>query len=153
LIKWPNDLLLRGKKVGGILTQVPAGSRNVECIVVGIGLNVNLPARLFPPSLRGTATSLAQELGAVVSRTALFQGLMMKLEQWYLALAHGEDDSLRKRWTELSRVKGRELRVTSSNGVIQGEGLGIDDDGALLLREANGMVRRVLAGDVTLGRW
>jgi BirA family biotin operon repressor/biotin-[acetyl-CoA-carboxylase] ligase len=147
-IKWPNDLLLNGKKLGGILTEADLEMDRINFVVVGIGINVNVPRSSFPASIRDTATSLREALGREISRIALIQALLRNFEVWYLSLGQGGEEEIRSRWEEISQIRDKEVEVDSMGETVRGKALKIDADGALLVQEAGGEVRRIVAGDV-----
>jgi BirA family biotin operon repressor/biotin-[acetyl-CoA-carboxylase] ligase len=149
-IKWPNDLLLKRKKLGGILTEADMELDRINFLVVGIGINVNMTRTLFPPSIKDTATSLQEALGREIPRIALIQAILRHLEQWYKRLGQGRGEEIRRRWKELALVEGQEIEVTSLGEVVTGTALDIDEDGALLIQTDNTTIKRVVAGDVTL---
>lgn len=151
VIKWPNDLLIRGKKLGGILTEADMEMDAINFVVVGIGINVNMPVCTFPPSIRDTATSLQEELGREIAIIPLIQGVIQQLEQWYTRLGQGRGEEVRKRWQELAQIKGKMVNVSFMQDTIRGMALEIDEDGALLVETDNGTVKRIVAGDVTVG--
>jgi BirA family biotin operon repressor/biotin-[acetyl-CoA-carboxylase] ligase len=150
VIKWPNDLLLGRKKLGGILTEADMELDRINFVVVGIGVNVNMHRSAFPSSIRNTATSLQDTLRRDVSRVNLIQAILRYLEQWYTKLGQGRGDEIRRRWEELSLVKGRELEVAFMEEIVRGTALELDEDGALLVQTNSGTIKRVVAGDVTM---
>jgi BirA family biotin operon repressor/biotin-[acetyl-CoA-carboxylase] ligase len=147
-IKWPNDLLVDGKKLGGILTEADMEMDRINFVVVGIGINVNMPRSSLPPSIRDTATSLQEVLGREVSRIALIQALLRKFELWYKRFKEGRGEEIKRRWEELSQVWGKEVEVDFMGEQVRGKALTIDADGALLVQEDGGEVKRIVAGDV-----
>jgi len=149
-LKWPNDLLLGGIKVGGILTELGLRGGELAYTVVGIGLNVNLAREQLPEELRPLATSVAQELGRPVSREALLAAFLQGVEVRYDRLKAGE--SPMQEWAARLATLGQWVQVSEAQGAWQAEGLAesVDEDGALWLRLADGERRRILAGDVTL---
>ncbi len=151
-IKWPNDLLLRGRKLGGILAEAASEADLIAFLVLGIGINVNALARDFPEDVRGVATSLRQELGREVDRVEVIRALLERLEAWYVRLLEGDAQGVIQTWEELARVRGRLVEVAFMGDRVRGEVQGVDEDGALLLREG-GRERRVVAGDLKVLRW
>jgi BirA family biotin operon repressor/biotin-[acetyl-CoA-carboxylase] ligase len=150
-VKWPNDVLIEGRKVCGILTEldirpVPGGEQ-LQTAVVGIGLNVNLDFEGAPP-LMTPATSLMLAAGRRVSRLELLVELLSGIERRYEATREGR--SYHREWAERMATLRREVQVSSATGTWPGVAVDVDVDGALLVRTADGSVRRVLAGDVTL---
>jgi BirA family biotin operon repressor/biotin-[acetyl-CoA-carboxylase] ligase len=149
-IKWPNDLLLGRKKLGGILTEADMELDRINFLVVGIGINVNMNRPSFPPSIKDSATSLREALGREISRIALIQSLLRHMEEWYKRLQHERGGEITGRWKELSLIKGQAIQVTSLGEVVRGKALDIDEDGALLVQTDHTTIKRVVAGDVIL---
>ncbi|MFC1908444.1 biotin--[acetyl-CoA-carboxylase] ligase [Chloroflexota bacterium] len=146
-IKWPNDVLVNGKKVCGILTESSVVGNEVAYAIVGIGINVNLKLDDYP-ELQSTATSLVNELGEEVSRLGLIRCLLMEFERWYLALSAG--DSVYLEWRERLVTLGRKVKVTSGNNILEGVAESVAADGSLQLRQRDGSLTTIVAGDVTL---
>ena len=150
VIKWPNDVLVGGGKVAGLLNEMSAETEKVNFIVLGIGININMRRDQFPNDLRHPATSLALETGREVSRLKFTRALLTALDDSYDAYLTSGYDTIREEWLSRFSMNGREVRVTFQNNSQAGMVMGIDDDGALLLRLHDGRVERVLAGDVTI---
>jgi BirA family transcriptional regulator, biotin operon repressor / biotin---[acetyl-CoA-carboxylase] ligase len=147
-IKWPNDLILKGKKLGGILTEMETESDQIRYLVVGLGLNVNTPD--FPPELADTATSLFLEEGRPFSRVLLLRVWLEEFEALYARfLAHGFPEILEE-WKRHSVTLGKCVAVRQGQRHIEGLALEVADDGALLLETALGEVVRVTSGEITL---
>ena len=151
-LKWPNDLLLGEKKMGGILTGLGLHADELAFAVVGMGLNVNMRRDDLPPELRQVATSLAQELGDSVDREDLLCALLGRIEERYDRLKAGETPV--SEWAENLATLGEWVAVSELSGrlLLEGRAESVDENGALLVRLADGNLRRVLAGDVTLRR-
>jgi BirA family biotin operon repressor/biotin-[acetyl-CoA-carboxylase] ligase len=149
-LKWPNDVLLDGRKVVGILTEMEAELERVRVVIVGIGVNVNTAADQFPPYLRETATSLAIAAGRPIDRGRFTADLLAALEACYRRFLAGGFPPLRDAWERRSVLTGRRVAVRAHDVEVAGEVAGIDDDGALRLVDESGAVRRVVAGEVTL---
>lgn len=148
-IKWPNDVLIGGRKAGGILTELELAGEHLSWAVVGIGLNVNLDPRALSGPLIERATSLSAELGRPVDRLALLLTLLARLDERYLALRAGAPD-LAREWAARLVTLGRTVLVSDGGGQWSGVAEGVDADGALLVRPPGGEARRVIAGDVRL---
>jgi len=148
LIKWPNDILVRGKKAGGILIEMTAEMDLVKFIILGIGINVNLDE--FSEELKEKATSLRQEKGEEISRLSLLREVLRRLDYYYLSLKKGEFKTIAKRWRKLSATLGRQIRVSFQGEIIEGQATDIDADGALLLRLDSGFVKRLVGGEVSI---
>jgi len=146
-LKWPNDLLLQGKKLAGVLTETQLDGDSMTYAVVGLGLNVNLTR---PPDdeLAATATSLSQALGRSVSRLALLQAILRHIEAHYDRLQAGH--SPYAAWSQRMAFQGQQVQVTLPHLVLTGAVTGANPDGALLIQDDQGALHAVWAGDVTL---
>jgi BirA family transcriptional regulator, biotin operon repressor / biotin---[acetyl-CoA-carboxylase] ligase len=150
VLKWPNDVLLGGRKVCGVLVDLAASANGVRWAIAGIGVNANVPS--FPADLQASATSLQRELGHEVGLAELRSELLKRLEQRYRhLLEHGPQDLLAA-WQEAPNVSGQPVRISAASGAYEGTAEGLDGDGALLVRREDGEVRRVVAGEVHLLR-
>jgi len=149
-LKWPNDVLVGGRKTAGILTEMQGELERVRYVLVGMGVNLN--QTVFPAALRATATSLRLVAGRPVDRARFTARLLAALEARYGRFLSGGLASMRADWESLSCLQGRTVQVTAGDQVTRGHVRGIDDEGALLLEDATGTLRRVTAGEVTLRR-
>lgn len=148
-IKWPNDVLLSGKKVAGLLNEMSAETDGINFVVLGIGVNLNMTADLFPNDLRHPATSLFLESGVHVDRSR-FTGIMLnELDRLYSDfLVHGFGP-VREEWQRRCNASGRQVLVNDSGTECTGgRFIGIDSDGALLLRSDDDVLHRITCGDV-----
>ena len=147
-LRWPNDLLLEGKKFGGILTEMEAEPTRLHHVVIGIGVNVN-HAR-FPAELEKTATSLRLAGGRVYSRLEILVGLLAAFDRYYNRLLKEGAAPIVARFTEVSPyARGRRVRVATPWEEFTGVTAGLDDTGLLRVRRDDGKTERVLAGDIT----
>lgn len=151
-LKWPNDLLLPDAgghaKAAGILLELSFGGAGLETAVIGCGVNVS--AAPPPGRTRYPATSLEAAAGAPVSRLALLLALLERLDVWHDRLRAGDAPGLRAAWRARLHTLGRPASVEGPGGAIVGLAEDVDDDGALLIRDAAGALHRVSAGDVGL---
>jgi len=147
-LKWPNDLGLRGAKLGGILTEIELCGPEIEYAVVGLGLNVNMRAEQFPAALPTPATSLAIALGRPLSRLPLLWAILRAVEERYQALRRGL--SPYREWADRLVTMNQLVTVSGPELEVEGIAEGVNGDGALLVRCADGSLRTVIAGDVTL---
>lgn len=142
-IKWPNDILVNDRKLCGILTEVSAETDRLEYAVVGVGINANVDVKDFAADWN--ATSLSIELGSQVSRTKLIQTLLAEIEKAYKQM--GSKDTYLE-WREHSVTLGRRVRVTSSEGDIEGRAVHLSEDGALGIELVGKPgIRWIVAGD------
>ncbi len=148
-IKWPNDLIVSGKKLGGILTEMETESDRIRYLVVGLGLNVNNPE--FPPELRGLATSLALEAGRLFSRVSILQAWLEEFEGLYERFLHQGFPEILEVWKRHTVTLGKQVTVRQGPREIQGQAEDVAPDGALLIRVASGEVVRVTSGEITPG--
>ena len=149
-IKWPNDLLLRGRKVTGILTELTAELDRVKHVILGIGVDVNLSAGDFPSELRKLATSLKIESGKPVSRSALAVEILRELDHDCARVCSGDFASVADEWEEHCTTLGRNVAIQIGDRRIRGRAESLSEDGALLLRTEHGHLERISGGDVTL---
>lgn len=148
-IKWPNDILCRGKKLVGILTEMSAEMDSINHIVIGMGINVNIAAEELPPELADIATSLAIETGGRVSRLELLTEVLKQLEYYYQLVVSDGFGPVFDVWRAMSVTLGQEVDVFGFNRQFAGVAVDIDADGALLVQTEHG-VEKVLAGDVSI---
>jgi BirA family biotin operon repressor/biotin-[acetyl-CoA-carboxylase] ligase len=148
-IKWPNDLLLNGKKLAGVLTEMETESDRIRYVVVGLGLNVNNPE--FPAELAATATSLTLATGGVYSRVALLKAWLEEFDGLYERFLNQQFREILEEWKGLTVTLGRTVTVRQGPREISGLALDVAPDGALLLRTAGGEMVRVISGEITPG--
>ena len=143
-VKWPNDVLINGRKVCGILIESDVQGNMVNYAIIGIGVNVNLKLSAFPDLLL-TATSLSDELGREVSRLDIIRQLLVEMERLYLTLPA---ESIYEQWRDRLITLGRRVCVRSDKTTYEGIAESVTRDGSLLLRHSNGSLTRIVAGDV-----
>ena len=147
-IKWPNDVLLEGKKVCGVLLESELTGDAVQHALIGIGINVNLDVAAHE-EIRDVATSLRAELGREVEREVVLAATLNHLETLYVALGRGDVVSVA--WKQRLDTLGQPVRVQDAGGLIaEGVAVDADSDGALIIRRDDGSHVRIEAGDVTL---
>lgn len=151
-IKWPNDVLVRGRKVAGILTELSAAPGALRFAILGVGLNVNFERGALPPEVAENATSLRLERGEPVPRVFLLATLLASIERWLNLLVAEGFEKVAARWSELSATLGARVRVEDGEQRVEGLAMELDPSGALLVRDDAGHVHRVLAGDVLPAR-
>ena len=149
-IKWPNDLLISGKKVAGLLNEMSAETEKVKFIILGIGVNINMEREQFPDNLRHPATSLLLETGMPVRRLDFARALLEALDALYDSYLLNGYGPIREEWLARSDFLGRRVRVNFQDKEFHGTAEDIDEEGALLVRSPDSGLKRVLAGDVTI---
>jgi BirA family biotin operon repressor/biotin-[acetyl-CoA-carboxylase] ligase len=145
-IKWPNDVLINDKKVCGILIESEVKGNRADYATLGIGINVNLKPSDFP-EIPPTATSLSHELGREVSQLEIILCLLAEIERLYLALP---SDAVYQEWRDNLATLGKKVQVRSEETTYEGIAESVASDGSLLLRQPDGSLTKVVAGDVTL---
>jgi BirA family biotin operon repressor/biotin-[acetyl-CoA-carboxylase] ligase len=148
-IKWPNDIVLNGRKVCGILTELTAEAESIHHLVIGIGVNVNNDA--FPQTLRDRATSLFIETGEIYSRKVIIHRILLDFEKYYLRyLADHNLSSLLEEFSGLCATIGADVTATSRGEEIAGKAVEIDPTGALVLLRPDGSRVAVISGEVSV---
>ncbi|MEK7881286.1 MAG: biotin--[acetyl-CoA-carboxylase] ligase [Deltaproteobacteria bacterium] len=147
-VKWPNDVLLDSKKVAGILTEMSSETDRVNFMVVGIGINANMALKDAPFEIKSVATSIAEKTSMPVDRVKLVTALYSNLEKWYKIFIKSGLPPVLKAWKDYFMKEGKPITVKGLTKTIKGICLGVDEEGALLLRLPSGEVERVVSGDV-----
>jgi len=149
-LKWPNDVLINGKKICGILAQMKTEADQIDFVVVGIGMNVNIRQDQFPADITDIATSLWAETGREISREDLIISLYEIFAKWYKKLLQDGFASIKERWLHYAAMIGRNVQISYFNETLTGKALGIDDSGALILFDSHGKTINITAGDATI---
>lgn len=147
-IKWPNDILMGGKKICGILTEMGPGKDRILSMVLGIGINVNQGSGDLPRELRGISTSLYRVSGRKIDRERLLGKLLLDLEETYRWVMEKRLSKLLGEWRKRALPMGAQVKVTQGRHVFYGQTLDLDEKGSLLVRTDSGIVERVISGDV-----
>lgn len=151
-IKWPNDILVNGRKLAGILTEISADMDSVNYIIVGLGLNVNNLFENSPQDIKKSATSILIETGNRVPRIKFIQNYLKLYEQYYDMFKKNNFKSIMNRWRELADILGKQIKVDVIGKTHIGEVMDVDNDGVLILKDDQGRLQRIFSGDVTLAR-
>ena len=146
-IKWPNDILIEGKKVGGILIENEVKGNRVVYSLVGVGINVELRAADIA-GIPTATTSIKAELDRRIMRTSLIKSLLTEFERLYLLLPAGKP--VYRAWRDRLWTLGKAVEVTSGDDILDGVAESVDEDGALMLRCTDGTLMKCVAGDVSL---
>lgn len=152
-IKWPNDILIDGRKVAGILTESDLTRGNTPTVLIGIGINVTHAESDFPPDVLARATSLFLASGSLFSRKEILAAIIPQLKKMITGLEEGRKAEVLACWRERDALLGKSLTwVTVGDKAISGQALGIDELGLYHIRDAAGMTHQVLSGDLSLSR-
>lgn len=149
-IKWPNDILVNGKKTTGILTEMIAEENRIQALLIGIGINVNQAQADFPEALQSIATSVAIEEGKQVDRVQLVAKVLDFLEYYGDHYVKHGFPRIKKLWEESSCTIGSQVRATTLREVVEGEAVAITDSGVLEIRQANGEIKGVYSADIEI---
>ncbi len=148
-IKWPNDVLIGGKKVCGILIENEVRKSTLVYAIIGIGINVNMHLGDFP-AISAIATSLSDEFGEEISRLEMVRQLLIAMDELYRELTTGE--VIYEQWGSKLITLGKTVRVQMGDTVIEGLAESADKDGSLLVRQQGGSLSKIVAGDATILR-
>ena len=148
MMKWPNDLLMKGRKLAGLLNEIHSETDRVHFVILGIGVNLNTDERAFSKEIRDIATSLKRETGKTVSRKVFLQHLLQTLEKWYDVFNRQGGSPILEAWRNWAHIEGKQVTITSFGESLTGKAVDVDSDGALILKTANGQRKRIVAGDV-----
>ncbi|GHH98208.1 biotin--[acetyl-CoA-carboxylase] ligase [Neobacillus kokaensis] len=149
-IKWPNDILIAGKKVTGILTELQAEADQIHSIIIGIGINVNQKQEDFPLELQEKASSLFIETGKTISRAELIRCIFMHFEKLYTLYLEKGFMPIKLLWEGYAVSIGKIIKARTLTDVIEGEALGITDEGVLKIEDQSGFVHQVYSADIEL---
>ncbi|WP_066294355.1 biotin--[acetyl-CoA-carboxylase] ligase [Bacillus sp. FJAT-29937] len=149
-IKWPNDILINGKKVTGILTELQADADRITSIIIGIGINVNQQKEDYPEELHTIATSLSIESGKKLQRAELVKILLSKLENLYTLYLDKGFYPIKLLWESYAISIGKVITARTITGSIQGKALGITEDGVLMIEDEMGKVHHIYSADIEL---
>jgi len=157
-IKWPNDIMIGDKKVGGILMEARTKGRMIELVALGIGINVNMRPEMFDRDITASATSLREVIGQDIHRVRLLKEILEHLDYWYNGLLEGNRALIIEEWRRRDSTIGNEVlvEVLGPHGTprerFRGIAEDINDKGFLIIRLSSGGIKRVSSGDVTILR-
>ncbi len=149
-IKWPNDILINGKKVVGILTELQAEADQIKALIIGIGMNVNHKQEDFPKLLQPIATSLAIEKGEKVSRVKFIQTFLKIFEDYNTLYLEKGFAPLKMLWENYATSKGKIITATTISKKITGKAIGITDEGVLKLEDEQGNIHHIYSADIDI---
>jgi BirA family biotin operon repressor/biotin-[acetyl-CoA-carboxylase] ligase len=145
-VKWPNDVIVGNRKMAGVLSEAEIRGRELDFVIMGVGININTGPGDLPSNIRSPATSLYMESGRIVEIKEVALVTLEKISAHYHNLARCGPQGIRDAWKRRWAHKG--MRVTREN--VTGTALGIDETGALLIRSCDGSVNRITSGDVNI---
>ncbi|HWR59097.1 MAG TPA: biotin--[acetyl-CoA-carboxylase] ligase [Thermodesulfovibrionales bacterium] len=151
-LKWPNDLMVSNKKIGGILTEVKSNAGKIFFAAMGIGINVNVPMEAFSQDVRGIATSIGNETAREHSLEPLIAGILNEIDTWTDILAEDGGESVVNEWRRSTTMLGKSVRVSLGDESLTGIAEDVDEQGMLILRLPSGISRKINAGDLTVLR-
>ena len=147
-VKWPNDILVNGAKISGLLNEMSAETEQIHFVILGIGINLNMTADQFPDDLNYPATSALLETGKIVDRLKFLRTFLQCLDGYYSEFLQEGFAPIRRRWESLCDMMNLQVDVDQGSGTLRGKVVGLDPEGALRLQLDDGQVKRILAGDV-----
>ena len=149
--KWPNDVLVNGRKICGVLSEMNTTGGKINYAVIGIGVNGNFQVKQsIPRSVRKMATSLEDEVGRKVCLEELFKLLLERLERLYYSFVEGQSKHILEKWKSYASFLGQVVEVSSNREEFEGLALDVDQDGALILQLKDAKSRKVFAGAVSI---
>lgn len=149
-IKWPNDILLLGKKLVGILTEMSAEFGHINYVVIGIGINTNATPEDYPEEVRPLAVSIADAATAPFTRVELLADILKNMEELYEKVLVEGFKPVLEEWKQYSCTLGQEVKVIAPDKTYLGTAIDIDEEGLLMVRKEDGIVEKVVAGDVSI---
>lgn len=149
-IKWPNDLMVSDKKIGGILTDLKTDHGRIISAIVGIGINVNVGIDTYPADIQEIATSLKNETGMSYSREKVISEILNEIDYWYKILNRMGKGIILLEWQKLTSTLGKEVKVIVGKETFTGLAESIDSEGMLILRLPSGMLKKMSSGDLTI---
>jgi BirA family biotin operon repressor/biotin-[acetyl-CoA-carboxylase] ligase len=147
-VKWPNDILVNGAKISGLLNEMSAETEQIHFVILGVGINLNMTASQFPDGLNYPATSVLLETGKPVDRLVFLRAFLQRLDLYYAEFLQEGFAPIRDRWENLCNLINVQVEVDQGSHHCCGTVVGLDSDGALRLQLEDGKVERILAGDV-----
>lgn len=149
-IKWPNDIMINGKKIVGILTELQAEADQVHSVIIGTGINVNQKKDDFPEELQEVATSFLIETGERWERAKFIQMILLKFEGLYGLFLSKGFKPIKLLWEGYAISFNKLIKAKTLKGTVEGKAIGIDDDGALLIETNSNVVERIYSADIEI---
>jgi len=149
-IKWPNDVLIKGKKVCGILTETASRGEALNFAVIGVGINANFSLKDLPADLQSSSTTLKEELKEETKREVFLCTLLEEIEYYYNWISQGKFSAILSEWKHLAKFLGSYVEVRSLDEKIEGWATDIDQNGALIIILRDHSIRKIVSGDLTI---
>ncbi len=149
-IKWPNDVIINGKKVAGILNEINAEMDRIKYAILGIGVNVNHNIEDFPPDLHEIATSIKIQINQPINRPFVAAAIIEALDVDYMKVQRGKFNLIADEWSQFCETIGKQVVIRMGERIIRGRAESIDQDGCLIVRKTHGHLERIIGGDVTV---
>jgi BirA family biotin operon repressor/biotin-[acetyl-CoA-carboxylase] ligase len=149
-VKWPNDVLINHKKVCGTLAETRTRDSMLNYVILGFGINADFSLETLPIYLRDSSTTIKQETRKLIQRESLLSRLLEETEINYRQFIERRFDSLLKEWQRLASFFGSQVRVFDQGEKIMGEAVGIDQDGALMVKLKDNTIRTIVSGDLRI---
>ncbi|MRX70971.1 biotin--[acetyl-CoA-carboxylase] ligase [Bacillus lacus] len=150
VIKWPNDIMMNGKKLVGILTELQAEADGVHSVIIGCGINVNQQINDFPEELRNIATSVMIEKKESINRALLIQHILFRFEELYEQYLQHGFSPVKLLWEAYAISLNRQIIARTLHGSVKGKAVGIDDDGVLLVHTYDGRIEKIYSADIEI---
>ena len=148
-IKWPNDVLIHGDKMSGVLTEVNATFNEIDWVVVGIGIDSNIKLEDFSEDIRSGTTTLTEELPTQIDENDLIAIFLNEFEKVYNLYKDGEIEAILKDWRDLSDTIGKYVNISQTGGKItQGYVVGINNEGSLIIERQDGTLEKIISGEL-----
>ncbi|MCF6266804.1 MAG: biotin--[acetyl-CoA-carboxylase] ligase [Desulfuromusa sp.] len=147
-VKWPNDILINGAKISGLLNEMNAETEQIHFVILGVGVNLNMTESQFPDGLNYPATSVFMETGQPIDRLNFLQFFLQRLDLYYSEFLQEGFTPIRHRWESLCHIMNKQVEVDRGNRCLRGTVVGLEADGALRLQQQDGQIEKILAGDV-----
>ena len=149
-IKWPNDVLLEGKKMVGILTEMSAEFGKINYIVIGTGINTNVPKSIVPDELKDLAISVADVAEEPIQRVQILADYLKNIEDLYETVLKNGFGPVLEEWRKYSDTIGQAVKVIAPDKTYLGTAVDIDEEGLLIVKKEDGTLEKVIAGDVSI---
>lgn len=151
-VKWPNDILVNGAKISGLLNEMSAETERIHFVILGIGINLNMTADQFPEELNYPVTSALIETGKKIDRQKFLRTFLQYLDDYYSEFIQEGFIPIRRRWEKLCNIMNLQVEVDQGSGKFRGTVVGLDAEGALRLQLEDDQIKSILTGDVRLVR-